>query len=99
MKYNGWNNHETWCANLWLDNSGYQEMISEEAGSILAINDNDRDSATYDLSQYIDSLISDMCPDLGSSMFSDLLNSAVSEIDTYEIAEHYISDIYSEEVE
>jgi len=37
--------------------------------------------------------------DLGSSMFSDLMNAAVSEIDFREIATHFIDDVYDEWLE
>ena len=81
--YNGWSNYETWACALWLDNDeGLHTEIQEE----LSLNQ-DR----YKLSKYIKDLVTELSPELPLSMFSDLLSSAISNIDFYEIAESLIS--------
>ena len=93
MKYNGWNNYETWVCNLWLDNDGSFDDLSDLAVTMMIDHENDRDAATHDLAEHIESIVTDSTPDIGNNMFSDLLSAAIGEIDFYEIAEHYISDL------
>ena len=91
MSYNGWTNYETWNCNLWLDNDGSGEYLIERA---MELRKDDPDSACYDLSKEIEDMIwennpiADQC-----SMFSDLLSSALHEIDYTEIADHIIADL------
>lgn len=91
MSYNGWKNYETWNVNLWLDNDGSDEIIREMAADY-------RDD-TNGLAHAIQEMIEENMPDLGASMFSDLLSAAMREVDWYEIAEHYIDDLEPEEDE
>lgn len=93
--YNGWTNYETWCVNLWIDNDqGLAESVRD-----LAINERD----TYALSKEIEALIDSMHPFNGDyttketqayqcSLWADLLGAALSEVDWYDIAEHWIAD-------
>jgi len=73
--YNGWTNKETWLANLWLSDYFTQEI--EDGQSISAAHIKDT----------INNMLADS-PDIWG-LFSDLLNTAVSSIDCYEIASHY----------
>lgn len=91
MSYNGWKNYETWNVNLWLDNDGSDQVIREMARDY-------RDN-TNGLARAIQEMIEENMPELGASMFSDLLSAALSEVDWYEIAEHYIDDLEEEEDE
>jgi hypothetical protein len=81
MTYEGWKNYETWACALWLDNEYdlYQTCIR------IVANAND----AYDAAQSFKTLVEEAAPDLGASLYSDLLNAAISEIDWYEIVEHY----------
>lgn len=89
-EYNGWTNYETWNAALWIDNDqGSQEYAQELAREY-------RDDP-YGLSKALESWIEEDAPDLGCSMFADLLGAAMSEIDWYSIAEHYLADLEPEE--
>lgn len=90
-KYNGWNNYETWSCMLWIDNDGSGEHFRERAEELMA---DDPDSAIYNLAQEIDDWVDENDP-IGDqpSMYSDILRSALREIDYYEIAEHIISDL------
>lgn len=91
MSYNGWTNYETWNCNLWLDNDGSGEYLIERATEL---RNDDPDSACYDLAQEIETMIDENNPIADQcSMFTDLLRSALSEIDYMEIAEHIISDL------
>ncbi len=104
--YNGWKNYETWNVALWIDNdqgsySQRQEMAQEawdNAASGDAYKGQTReDSAKYSLSKALQEWIEEMNP-LASeaSMFSDLLNAALSEVDWYEIAENFLEDVEKE---
>ncbi len=96
--YNGWSNYETWCANLWLDNDGTntQEMAEEcmqeaidaghdaseviyEAAALMA----DRLEETHD----------EAMPEIGASVFSDLLRASLGRIDWREIAQSALSEV------
>jgi hypothetical protein len=81
--YNGWSNYETWNAKLWLDN---------DQGTADEMNRMARHAEAGKLAQEIKAFVLECSPDLGASMFADLLNAALSEVDWYEIAEAYIQD-------
>ncbi len=84
--YNGWTNYETWAVNLWLENDqGTRESIQEIATTADSI---------YDLQGAIRDEVEENGPDLGASMYADLLNAAFSEINYYEIAEHLWEDTH-----
>ena len=88
MTYEGWSNYETCICKLWLDNvsSLYNEIqnwLSDE---------------TADLPVRIKDLILERCPVLSASMYSDLLNTAISEIDFYEIAEYYLENEMEDQI-
>lgn len=96
-KYNGWTNYETWNAALWMDNdaSQYWDEIAQEA-----YNEAEADKtftreerATLDLFRRMKDEHEENMPDLGASMWSDLLGAAFGEINWYEIAEHHISEV------
>lgn len=98
-KYNGWTNYETWNVALWLGNeqsserhwSYAAEEAWEEAKASLAFSREQQ--ASLDLSERLKDEIEESMPDLGASMFADLLGAAMSEVNWYEIAEHYIADV------
>jgi hypothetical protein len=101
-EYNGWFNYETWLVKLWIDNeegsSSYwndtaQEVFDEAQADSTFTRD---ERATLDLSERLKSEFEEAEPDLGASFWSDLLNAAMSEVNWYEIAEHYISDVNKE---
>jgi hypothetical protein len=100
-EYNGWTNYETWVVNLWLDNEqGSQEYWQEQAQECVqhAIDDDSSDpknAATNALAELLkDQHDEAQCALVGvAGVFADLLNAALSEVDWYEIAEHYISEI------
>lgn len=95
-KYNGWANYETWCVNLWIgeDSSNYwNETASEVYSESQADTCFSRaERATLDLADRLKAEIEESLPELGASMASDLLGAAMSEVNWYEIAEHFIED-------
>lgn len=88
-RYNGWANYETWCVNLWLDND---EGLQDEKQRLVREHcDEDEDGSVTgcDTGSAADALkawVEEMAPDLGGTLWADLLNSALAEVDWYEIA-------------
>jgi hypothetical protein len=106
--YQGWTNYETWVVNLWLDNDEgvhdywleqAQECWNEatptsystreeEATELLAhaIKDHHTDTVTEGCGVFH--------PDYGShSVFRDLLDAALTEVNWREIARHFIEEM------
>lgn len=79
--YHGWKNFETYMVGLWLDNDHelYDHVLEMAKSS----------ADMGELSQQIKALVEENEPDLGASVYADLLNSAMSDVDWYEVAEHY----------
>jgi hypothetical protein len=96
--YNGWANYETWVTKLWLDNdqgtSDYWNVRTDEifqrskADNIFTKSER----ARLDLSDVLKSELEESAPDLKASLWSDLLNAAMGEIDWREIANAYLED-------
>jgi len=78
--YQGWSNCETWCVALWLDNDQFAyEYWQEQAEEI---GDN------HKLARALKAVFEDTNPlAADSGLHSDLLRSALQEVDWYEIAE------------
>ena len=89
-KYNGYKNYETWLVNLWIDNDQ-----SESAYWISEARYYNGDA--YELSEALKEHYECLVPEEPNVM-TDLLRSAISEVDFYEIAEHLI-DYYKEQEE
>ena len=105
-EYNGWYNYETWLLKLWIDNeegsSRYwdetaQEVYNEAGGDKTFTRE---ERATLTLSDRLKDEFAEAQPEL-PGFWADLLNAAMSEVNWYEIAEHYIADVdkEAEEVE
>jgi len=80
-EYQGWHNYETWVVALWIDN---EQCLQEE---IFDIGRACSDPAAF--ADMIKEFIDELAPDLEASMFSDLLNSALGEVDWFELARTY----------
>jgi len=113
-KYNGWTNYETWNFKLWLDNDqDLHNYIIGEIKKIKTAPDNGQD-VTYETSNFLRSYIEDNVPNLNVStrsqsvhgsisdkngFYGDILNAALRDINTYEIAESYLEDLKEDEPE
>lgn len=95
-EYNGWYNYETWATALWIDSdAGSQNYWRETATEILHRSKAERsfskvERATLTLADELKVQIEEGAPDLGASMYADLLGAALSEVNWQEIAENLI---------
>lgn len=81
--YNGWANHATWLVNLWLGEYNYDH--SELSGL-------SRYDATQALKETVDNILTEYEDAKLSGLAADLINSALSEVDWYELADSYLED-------
>ena len=93
-EYNGWHNYETWLVNLWLtnDEGSYdylQEVTAETSG----------EDRVYRLAERLKEEITESTTlsIYDSSLAGDLLGAALSEVNWYELAEHYVADYLEEQ--
>ena len=76
--HTGWKNYETWAVSLWLDNDeGSSDYLMDLA--------NDENKSTYAKAAELQEEITDMMPDLGASLYSDLLTYGLQAVDWQEI--------------
>jgi hypothetical protein len=102
--YNGWTNYETWVVSLWMDNDeGSCDYWRDRAREILAEAKRvpsdtftPAEDATISLSDEIKEQHEEAQPEV-TGVFADLINAAMSEVNWYEIAEHYVSEVAEEE--
>lgn len=100
-KYNGWTNYETWAVKLWMDNDqGSQEHWNEAAQDAWGTakgNEDNRDEASRDariaLAERLKDEHEEAAPDLKNTVWADLLNAAIGEVDWHEIADALLSDL------
>lgn len=85
-RHNGWANYETWNVALWINN---EEPTYRERCDLAR-----RARGVGDLAETLKAWVHDMAPDLGASMFADLLNAALSAVDWYEIAENWYGEAH-----
>lgn len=101
--YNGWRNYETWLTNLWLSNDqgtyeywrdkardAWQEAETTGTGSRA-------EEARCILAQWLKDETDDHNPCSQASLYTDLLNAALSEVNWYEVAEAFLEDIADED--
>ena len=85
MSYNGYENYQTWAVALWLDND---ESTSDLISDIIKHARSD-----YDAANQLKDIIEDMNPLANqASMFADILNSALSDVNYLEIIESHKED-------
>jgi len=89
--YCGYTNYETWAVSLWIDNDELNQNIL-----IDLVNEADDVS---DLTTDIEAWIRDEMPDLGASIWTDLLNASIGEVDWAEIADAAWKEFHEEEDE
>jgi hypothetical protein len=76
--YNGYTNYETWLVSLWLDND-------ERTNGYLMDLAADESKTPYEKERELQTEIEDMAPDLGVSMFADMLMAAIQVVNWREI--------------
>lgn len=93
-KYNGWTNYETWLTALWIDN----DYISYENRKEMVLHaqleyPNNEEKQIWMLAGLIKDWMEELNPlSESSSLYADLINSALSEVDWGDIAEHYLAE-------
>jgi hypothetical protein len=103
--YNGWTNYETWNVALWLGNEEYSSRYWDAAAQDAYDGAPDclktftkEEQAVLDLADMLKSEMEEANPlGEGASMFHDMLNAALSEVNWHEIAQHYIDEVDKEE--
>ena len=91
MAYNGWANYETWVAKLWLDNEEgsfnyWQERARELKGE-------GGEHITLALADELKGMHDEDNPLEEAGVYTDLLNSALGEVNWYEIAESILEEV------
>ena len=87
MSYQGWTNYETWAVSLWLDNDeGLYYEVRELARRVRGKH------KLYDLADALEQLVEDNAPDLGATLYGNLLTHAMAQANWREIAEHLLGD-------
>ena len=82
--HNGWTNYETWAVHLWLTNEEPSYRYWRERAV--------RCSGPGDLSVELRDEVRDAAPDLGPSMYADMLGAALDRVNWYEIAEALLEE-------
>jgi hypothetical protein len=98
--YNGWSNYETWVVNLWLgnDEGSYNacRSLAQRCYEVAEADEmfNRKERACYQLANELKAMIEDSNP-LASeaSVYSDLLNTSISEVNWKEIANSLLQEI------
>lgn len=97
-RYNGWTNHATWSANMWLDSDMDLHDLSVEHlqraidHGTSDIRDSAIDSMADELRDSVDSAADDWTSGK-NNLLVDLLNAALRDIDWREIAENRVGDV------
>jgi hypothetical protein len=91
-KYQGWTNYETWAVALWLNNEeGSYRYWREQAREWC-----DYEDTTIHLVEQLKEELNEAAPELGTTLYADLMNSALERVDWYEIAESFLEDVDDE---
>jgi hypothetical protein len=102
--YNGWKNYETWAMALWIDNDQGSYTYARE---LMDGAEPNATSVAYALDRDPAGVLADALKDWQeecmydweeidsrpASVFTDLLHAAFGEVDWYEIAENYLSEL------
>jgi hypothetical protein len=102
--YNGWTNYETWCLQLWLTNEegSYRYWREEarrhrdEAPKCEQVKEGiwtREQAAKFNLADQLKDEIEDASPLTEATVFSDLLNAALSEVSWNEVAAAFLEEL------
>lgn len=99
-RYNGWTNYATWSDALWIDNEQgshnewrerCQFALDEADGATL---DERRHNAAVTIADHLRGEIEDANPLANqANLYGDLLAAATSEVNWYEIAQNWMTDM------
>jgi hypothetical protein len=104
-KFNGFANYETWAVSLWLSNeyASYQRWRMACRQELAKARNREtfrtpaREMAALELAKRLKEDIEDAAPDLSCSVYADLLQAALAEVDWYELATNLLDDITEDE--
>ena len=87
--YNGWANHATWLVNLYIDNEGWDNTV---------LSGKSRYEAKELIKEYVDYILSgyDEEGKEVSPFMWDLMQSTLSDVAWYELADHYLAEAATE---
>lgn len=85
---NGWTNHETWLANVWLSEAGFDGRL--ESGDVMDLDGGDATTLEEAILEELE-LMTEVAPDSGLS--ADLFRSAYGAINTFELAVSYLEGL------
>ena len=96
-EYNGWTNYETWLVNLWMDNDpGSQQYWTEVAQDSIEEHHAGQEPESW---FYFEGVLKEMLDNMVHGpewtlafMAVDLLNAAISEVDTRAIAQAWVAN-------
>jgi len=80
--YNGWSNRETWLVPLWWNECPIESIEADTKQDAIQL-----------LADQLEEMFHELNEVPLANLIGDLLNGAVSRINWYEIAEHWIEDI------
>ena len=98
-EYNGWTNYETWNLALWMDNDQGLYSLRTEAAEDIAQTHDDRADANIALADWLKDMVEEqgLLGEIPTTGFlADMVGAALSEVNYYEIAEHWLDDIWEE---
>jgi len=83
--YNGWTNHETWQAALWLNESDYLGLLQE--GGVIEVTSEMLEDELYELAN----------GDWMQGLARDIYNGWISSVNLNEIADNFTQDLEREQ--
>lgn len=91
-EYQGWKNYPTWAIALWMDNdrASYDQARGMARAALEAKSERE---AQLRLADHLKGWWTDQEPDLGANVWSDLLTSALDEVNWDEIAKNLIEEV------